>query len=599
MRIFLVFIASVLSLSAKKEIDLVAYGQEVFHTVGCAECHSEIKNDPSVKTGPGLYALFQKDARQVEVLAGGEQHRETIKADFKYFQQSVRNPHADLAIAEQGSKKGEAYLPVMPPYPKDFLSDFKVKAIYQYLLTLNEEDQRGPAKVMVEDKSGSKLTNVLDDPNEILVTDRTRIYRTRIKGQSARAVYVGTPEGFNYAFDPASLSIERLWWGGFINIAGSLDGRGQKPSRLGHNALEIKIKAPLLAPIDPQTGKPVDLSFKSPRMGDFKTIAKTLNNEEDFARQLAEAGGSFLGYEQAETPTFFFQVGKNTFQLQFMVNESGEAKLTLEGKLTTPQTFQLAPLIKGKAENWTVTSLPAELIFQVPVKPAWRPTNAPQAPAEQTVRMTPAKSVNLPPGYLAEQIAAPTDINGRDQMFEPLGMVNSRDGSLIIATRTAGIWKLHNSSGSKSRKGFKTASVYSKKETAPSSSPKSPNSPACATSMATVGMTATKPSAKPFSPVPTTTNTSTAPPKAPTATITSVSTSPTTTTKTPSTRPAVSSWAPRVAIVAGHFKSLPTAPPPPSPTDSAAPPASPPVPTANSTTPRTRASTSAPPNSFC
>ncbi|MGJ8726576.1 MAG: hypothetical protein ACSHYB_18675 [Roseibacillus sp.] len=439
---------------AEKTIDLVEYGREVFHTVGCAECHSETKDDTSIKTGPGLYALLQKDARKRDVLAGGEQHRQTIKADLKYLQQSLRNPNADLAIAEQGPRKGEAYLPVMPPYNKDFLSDFKVNAIYQYLLTLNDEENRGPAKLITEDKSGSALTNVLDDPNEILVTDRTRIYRTRIKGQSARAVYVGTPSGFNYAFDPVSLSIERIWWGGFLNIAGSLDGRGQKPSRLGHNALEIELQAPLIAPIDPQTGKALDLSFKSPRMDDFATIGKTLNSNKDFADQLAQAGGSFLGYEQAEIPTFFFRVGKNTFQLQFTVDESGQAKFSLKGKLTTPQTFRLAPLIKGKNQDWTISSLPAELTFQVPVKPAWQPTEAQQAPAEQPVRLTPAKSVNLPSGYLAEQIAAPTDVNGRDQMFEPLGMVNGKDGSLIIATRTAGIWKLHNQKWTQIAEGF-------------------------------------------------------------------------------------------------------------------------------------------------
>ena len=454
MRSILLGLFSIAPLSAQKQIDLVAYGSEVFHTVGCAECHSEIKNDSSVKTGPGLYGLLQKEARKRDVLAGGEQHRQTIKADFKYFQQSLRDPHADLAIAEQGPKKGEAYLPVMPPYNKDFLSDFKVKALYQYLLTLNEDNQRGPDKLMVKDESRSKLTNVLDDPNEILVTDRTRIYRTRLKGQSARAVYVGTPGGFNYAFDPASLSIERLWWGGFINIAGSLDGRGQKPSRLGHNALEVELKAPLLAPLNPETGQPVDLSFKSPRMDDFDTIAKTLNSEDDFTEQLAQAGGSFLGYEQSEIPTFFYRVDQNTFQLQFTVNESGEAKLSLKGKLTTPQTFRLAPLIKGKSQDWTVNSLPAELTFQVPVKPSWQPTKAQQAPREQPVRLTPAESVHLPPGYLAEQVAAPTDVNGRDQMFEPLGMVNGKDGSLIIATRTAGIWKLHDGIWKQIAEGF-------------------------------------------------------------------------------------------------------------------------------------------------
>ena len=390
-------------------IDLVQYGQEVFHTVGCAECHSESKDDASIKTGPGLYSLLQKKARDREVLAGGEQHRQTIKADYKYFQQSLRSPNADLAIAETGPQEGKPYLPVMPPYNKDFLSDFKLKAIYQYLLTLNEEGQRGPAKVMVADKSGPSLTNVLDDPFEVLVTDRTRIYRTRLKNQSARAVYVGNPQGLNYAFDPISLSIERLWWGGFLNIAGSLDGRGQKPSRLGHNALEVTLDAPLLAPLHPTTGEPIDLSFKSPRMKDFATIAKNLHGDTDFSTQLASAGGSFLGYEHSETPKFHFQVGPNTFQLQLTVSSSGEAKALLSGKLVEPQTFRLAPIIKGKTADWTITNLPAELTFHIPVKPAWRPTEAKNTASAQPLKTSPTEKVRLPQGCLLYTSPSPRD----------------------------------------------------------------------------------------------------------------------------------------------------------------------------------------------
>ena len=124
------------------EIDLVKLGRETFHAVGCAECHSEIKNDTAVKTGPGLYGLFQKEARKRSVLSGGEQHRQEITADLTYLTQSLRNPIGDLAIAESGATKGEAYLPIMPPYDLSFLSDNKVQAIHHYLLTLNDPAQR-------------------------------------------------------------------------------------------------------------------------------------------------------------------------------------------------------------------------------------------------------------------------------------------------------------------------------------------------------------------------------------------------------------------------------------------------------------------------
>ena len=437
----LLLLLSFASALAQKKIDLVKYGSEVFHTVGCAECHSEIKDDTAVKTGPGLYGLFQKDSREREVLAGGERHKQSIQADFEYFQQSLRKPNEDLAIAESGTTKGQPYLPVMPPYDKSVLSDFKLKAIHQHLLTLNEEGQRGPAKVMVQNKSGPKVLNPLADANEILVTDRTRIYRTRIKGQSARAVYVGTTQGLNYAFEPATLSIERIWWGGFVNIAGSLDGRGAKPSRLGHNALEVELKAPLLAPLHPKTSEPIDLTFKSPRMQDFKTISQTLHSTTNFANQLAKAGGQFLGYTHEASPTFQFQVGDNLISQQLTVSTQGSAKITLTGKLTRPQTFRLAPLIKGQAEDWTIDSLPAELTFTLPTKPAWRPSDIENTLA-QPLQTSLEKKVRLPKGYQALAVAAPLDPHGRPQLFEPLGMAEGSDEALIVATRTAGIWEL-------------------------------------------------------------------------------------------------------------------------------------------------------------
>ena len=430
------------TITQAQELDLVKLGNETFHGLGCAECHSETKNDPSIKTGPSLFGLLQKTPRNRDILAGGERHRQTVKADQAFFTQAVRKPNEDLAIAEGGATAGQPYLPVMPPYDSNTLSDFKLEAIYHYLLTLNDEANAGPTKVIREAPQASKKQKTIDDPFEILVTDQTRIYRTRLKKQSARAVYVGTPQGLNYAFDPASLSIERIWWGGFLNLAGSLDGRGQKPSSLGHQAKEVDLTAPLLAPLHPDTNNPIDLSFKSPRHQDYESIAKNLNGEEDFAEQLATAGGIFLGYNHAQNPSFQFQVGENSFELQFIASASGEAKLTLSGNLKQPQTFRLAPIIKGHSEDWTVHSLPAELTFTLPVKASWRPSDTKAAPHHQKLVSTPAPKIELPQGLRASQIAAPHDPHGREQLFEPLGIVQSRKGGLIVATRTAGVWTL-------------------------------------------------------------------------------------------------------------------------------------------------------------
>jgi len=76
------------------------------------------------------------------------------------------------------------------------------------------------------------------------------------------------------------------------------------------------------------------------------------------------------------------------------------------------------------------------------VKPAWRPSSAESAPLQQKITQSPAKKLELPAGYNATQIPAPTDPHGREQLFEPLGMVTANDGSLIVATRSAGVWTL-------------------------------------------------------------------------------------------------------------------------------------------------------------
>ena len=53
-------------------------------------------------------------------------------------------PADQLAVAESGATKGQPYLPVMPAFPKDILSDAQIDAIGDYLATLNEPANRGP-----------------------------------------------------------------------------------------------------------------------------------------------------------------------------------------------------------------------------------------------------------------------------------------------------------------------------------------------------------------------------------------------------------------------------------------------------------------------
>lgn len=405
------------SLSAA-QVDLVKLGKETFNAVGCAECHSEIKDDTSVKTGPGLFGLFPKDARKRDIIESAENHKHTITADFAYFQKSLRSPNEDIAISEVAPTKGTAFLPVMPAYPVAFLNEQKAKAIYHYLQTLNEKDQQGPSKVMAELQEGTVAKDIHENPTEILVTDRTRIFRARIPGSSARAVYVGMPGGLNYAFDPRTMTISKAWRGGFLNLKNEMSGRGNNPSTLGHQAREITLAG---HPIIHTT--PVDLSFKSPLIGDKKTIEKTLWSDTDFAEELKNANAKFLGYDYPSdpkgAPTFHYQVGQDRYSVTFKIGTDGNAQ------------YQFTK--NDKKSEHIVTLDPSDEI--------WTPNPIPST-LSQKVALTPMDRVNLMPGYSAERVPAPTDPHGRPQLFEPLGMaLDPKDGSIVVTTRTAGVWR--------------------------------------------------------------------------------------------------------------------------------------------------------------
>lgn len=407
------------SLASAAEVDLVQLGKETFDAVGCAECHAVAKDDNSVKTGPSLYGLFTTTPREHTVLEAAEEHKVTLKADLDYFKKSVREPASEIALADSGPTKGTPFQPVMPAYPVAFLNEQKAEAIFHYLRTLNEGSASGPTQVMAELKEGTTQTDIHQDSKEILVTDRTRIYRARVRGNSARAIYVGLPSGLNYSFDPRTMTITKAWWGGFLNIKGETNGRGRDLTTMGHQAKEITLAgAPKI------NGREVDLSFKSPLIEDTETIAKNLHGDADFADQLKDAETRFLGYTYAEkpdgTPTFHYQIGKKSYHLRFNIDPDGTARWEIEndGNKSVKTLKTEAP-----GNFWKANPIPTIL--------------------SQPVGLTPASEIHLVPGYQAERVPAPTDPHGRPQLFEPMGMaLDAANRSLVVTTRTAGVWRL-------------------------------------------------------------------------------------------------------------------------------------------------------------
>ncbi len=110
----------------------------------------------------------------------------SIKADQIYFEKSLREPTAHLVISEREETKGKPYLPIMPPYTQEVVSDAGAESLWHYLRTLADEGQRGPEKVMVEREVTTAPSKLIDIPGEEIVTDRTRVMRGPLPNTSGR-----------------------------------------------------------------------------------------------------------------------------------------------------------------------------------------------------------------------------------------------------------------------------------------------------------------------------------------------------------------------------------------------------------------------------
>ncbi|HSX50559.1 MAG TPA: hypothetical protein VLF09_06360 [Cellvibrio sp.] len=442
----------------KELVDFVALGKETFESVGCNACHSTIKNDSGVSTGPNLYGLFKREPRDREIVEGGEGHRFTIKADRQYLHRSIRSATDQLAVAESGAKKGEAFLPIMPAFSPQVLSDLQINAIGDYLTTLNDLHDQGPVIKLLA-QTGAEEYDPLADRLQLLVDDEVRIQRGPMVGVSGRAIHVGSPWGVNYSFDPRLLAITKIWQGGFLDMTGEFTNRGGKGLKMGYESREINFgnQEFLLAPLNAQ-GKIIDFSFKEAKFGDVETILASLNSKEDHLPRIAAMDAQFLGYtrnskQKNEVPTFNYRVGKNVLKIQTLIAANGDVTITLNGDIKTAQQFSLnshllqnAVVSKGEISNgqWLVPagSKSATLTAKMQVAAnVWHAKKSDFDYRKQPIRITEAKA-DMPAGYRIESYYPPKDNFGREQLFEALGLVLTEDKTTVIATRTAGIWRM-------------------------------------------------------------------------------------------------------------------------------------------------------------
>lgn len=434
-------------------VNLVKKGEEAYQLWGCATCHAVAKDDLSIKSGPSLYDLFQTEPRSREVLDPASGKTITVPADKAYFIDSVRNPGPRLAIHEIGPTKGEAYPPVMPQFTAEVVSDANLEAMWHYLRHAAAAGKNGPAVVMGEVKADAVRSD-FDNPAAVLVDQRPRVIRAPLPGASARAIHVGLPNGMNYTFDPRQLSLRSVWSGGFLNLEKEQTGRSTPGSQRGQGARDVLDATPALVPLTAD-GSPVDFEFKEPDLDDDDAIIRHLEKGGDFLKELASRDAGFDGYHLTASgvPEFRFRVGKNSLRQQITFADDGSLVIEVSGTLATPQAFQLRtdgwsglqaeggtladhrwtlPAGEGKTYRLRAgTGSPLGARAPLAVKENLAPQPATTRPA----------SAELPAGYRIEDWAPPKDSFGREQLFEPTAMAVAKDGTLVVGTRTAGIWR--------------------------------------------------------------------------------------------------------------------------------------------------------------
>lgn len=444
------------------EYDAVARGKEVYESMGCIVCHSTTKDDPSAKTGPNLHGLFLTEPREREVVIPANGEKKKVKADRAYFNDSIRKSWDALAISEKGATKGTAYGAIMPMFAPEVISDEDLEAMWHYVRTMADGYAAGPAQVMLQKKDAPPAASPLEIPNEEPVADRTRVFRVALPGTSGRTVAVGQPNGMSYAFDPRFLSVRRIWSGGFLNLKDERTARGGKAVALGNGAKTYFEDGPLLAPLT-TGGEVVDFEFKESDVNDSDAQIKYLNDKTDHIDRLAALDAEYLGHHlSGSEPSFRFRVGKNPLTQTVRIADDGGLSITVEGKLAEPQGFRLRAdgladvkaeggelkdgvwLLPASSEAKTYT-LTARLAGGIVARPTL-PRGEDWAPQPLVIKPSEAgkKPLQLPAGYSALTWAAPLDLFGRTQLFEPTGIAIAKDGTIVLSTRTAGVWRIRD-----------------------------------------------------------------------------------------------------------------------------------------------------------
>lgn len=448
--------------SGKPMINIVALGKKVFADKGCKECHEINPKAQFVKTGPMLFDVFAPSAKLLTVFDAAENHVTQLKAEKAYLVDSLRSPTKHLAMRVEQDGSTKQFLPIMPAFNADALSENETNALYTYLLSLNSGSNVGEQFVWQEKPEKPYILS--EDPNAELIADTPRLVRVNIGDSvSGRAYHVGLPNHMNYSFDPRTLAVEMVWSGRYLNMKNEKQGRADAPSEPGKLA-KIWTPSVLSALFQPvlHDGQKVDFSFREPPKVTGKLSQRLLKHETDFLTEIGKTPAAFIGVDTypGQIPVFHYQVNDNTVAMQLNINQHkalmgrfdftnlSPVKLNLADSKLTDIEVSVGSIEQGV---WTI---PVGEYSQVTFK-----ANVPQAPdymamqddpefsqanVPQPITWTRARSeqLSLPKGYTLEHGSVPKDTFGRDILFEPLGIAFDSKGDTYVSTRTAGVWKV-------------------------------------------------------------------------------------------------------------------------------------------------------------
>ncbi|NIP94726.1 MAG: hypothetical protein GWO24_15305, partial [Akkermansiaceae bacterium] len=184
--------------------------------------------------------------------------------------------------------------------------------------------------------------------------------------------------------------------------------------------------------------------------------------DRDFPELLSSTDAGFLGHHldpASGDPVFRFRVGPNTLSQGVTLTDDGRIEITIRGKLTKPQSFKVAAegLSDLSTEGGTITEglwtlnpserplsrFSARLAGGLVARPmAGRDEDWGSQPLVTHTEKIGRERMEVPAGYSYENWEPPKDLYGRRQLFEPTGMAVAKDGTLVVATRSAGVWRL-------------------------------------------------------------------------------------------------------------------------------------------------------------